>query len=144
MIKSSLNVYSASQINDYAARHYNGLMDYYADRWELFFDTIEDNGGKCNHNIVDKYKNLVETQVILKRNIYSSIVIRIRWTRISAVCPRHVRVNEFSKNVMPVYGVSASVSAILIYFKSVSVSVSTISFFQGRKKMSRIRYDMLF
>merc|ERR1712131_489634 len=44
-------------------RHYNGLMDYYADRWELFFDTIEDNGGKCNHNIVDKYKNLVETQV---------------------------------------------------------------------------------
>ena len=42
-------------------------MEYYADRWELFFNTIDDNGGKCNDDIVDKYKHLVETQVI--RNI---------------------------------------------------------------------------
>jgi len=39
-------------------------MEYYADRWELFFNTIDDNGGKCNDDIVDKYKHLVETQVI--------------------------------------------------------------------------------
>ena len=44
-------------------------MEYYADRWELFFNTIDDNGGKCNDDIVDKYKHLVETQVISNLNI---------------------------------------------------------------------------
>ena len=31
----------AAQINDYAARHYHGLMEFYAERWNFFFDTAE-------------------------------------------------------------------------------------------------------
>lgn len=34
----------AAQINDYAARHYHGLVEFYATRWHYFFDTAESGG----------------------------------------------------------------------------------------------------
>ena len=37
-------------------------MEYYADRWDLFFQTIDDNEGRCDENVVEQFKHLVEKQ----------------------------------------------------------------------------------
>ena len=34
----------AAQINDYAARHYHGLVEFYTARWHFFFDTAYSGG----------------------------------------------------------------------------------------------------
>ena len=50
-----------SEINDYAARHYAGLMQYYQNRWDFFFAYAVENG--CGEDDFENYNHEIMVTV---------------------------------------------------------------------------------
>ena len=56
-----------AEINDYAARHYAGLMEYYHARWQFFFTYAAENG--CKHEDMENYNN--EIMISIEQQFYN-------------------------------------------------------------------------
>ena len=54
----------AGQINDYAVRHYSGLMEFYTERWSLFFESSR--AGGCS-NTSSGYERFNEKVFVIEK-----------------------------------------------------------------------------